>query len=118
MMKLMGFKETPIEYQEFLMYQYELAEFAKFINPKVPEHLRAKDAPKIGPVRANKSISKYRRKPYGKIRRPDPDIKPDPSKVEADLIVNAFKELRFISEEMEFTFLNNGQNVLALMELG
>lgn len=34
MMKLMGFKETPIEYQEFLMYQYELAEFAKFINPK------------------------------------------------------------------------------------
>ena len=105
MMKLMGFKETPIEYQEFLMYQYELAEFAKFINPKVPEHLRAKDAPKIGPVRANKSISKYRRKPYRKIRRPDPDIKPDPSKVEADLIVNAFKELKFISEEMEFTFI-------------
>ena len=62
----------------------------------------AKDAHKIGPVRANKSISKTLPE---NLRRPDPEVKPNSSKIEADLLVHTFKELGFTFKEMEFTFL-------------
>ena len=104
MLKIFGVREPPSDHQQFLMYEFQVAEFAKRINPRVPENLRAPDAPAIQPHRQGKTISGNRFHPYKVHKNMDSNVKVGPSQAEAQKIIEYLKNIRFFNDGMELTF--------------